>query len=157
MQVTRAAEYGVLGLLRLARHQPGQVVMLDEISREERIPRSFLAKIFQSLARAGLVRSARGTRGGFMLARPPEEITTLEIIEAVEGPISLQRCLQVPDQCPQTGGCPLCGLFANAQSQMRRVFSQTALSDLLKRPVAGAQPAPQAAPAAQSPDAPTQL
>jgi len=140
MQVTRAAEYGVLGLLRLARHQPGQVVMLDEISREERIPRSFLAKIFQSLARAGLVRSARGTKGGFMLARPPETITTLEIIEAVEGPISLQRCLQGPDQCPQTGGCPLCGLFASAQSEVRSVFSKTALSDLLQR--TGSQPTP---------------
>jgi Rrf2 family protein len=84
-----------------------------------------------------LVRSARGTRGGFMLARPAEGITTLEIIEAVEGPISLQRCLQAPGQCPQTGGCPLCGLFANAQSQVRSVFSQTALSDLLNRAATG--------------------
>jgi len=134
MQITRAGEYGVLGLLCLARREPGQVVMIDELSREEEIPKSFLAKIFQSLARAGLVRSNRGTGGGFTLARKPEEITTLDIIEAIEGPISFQRCLEAPTDCPHIGGCPLCGLFATAQTQVRDVFSQTTLADLLKAP-----------------------
>jgi Rrf2 family transcriptional regulator, iron-sulfur cluster assembly transcription factor len=133
MQVTRAGEYGVLGLLCLARREPGQVVMIDEVSREEQIPRSFLAKIFQSLARAGLVRSNRGTRGGFALTRQPGEITTLDIIEAIEGPIAFQRCLQAPTECPHTGGCPLCGLFQSAQSQVREVFSQTTLADLARQ------------------------
>lgn len=134
MQVTRAGEYGVLGLLSLARREPGQVVMIDAVSRDERIPKSFLAKIFQSLARAGLVRSNRGTGGGFTLARKPEEITTLDIIEAIEGPISFQRCLEAPTECPHLGGCPLCGLFATAQTQVRDVFAQTTLADLLKAP-----------------------
>jgi Rrf2 family transcriptional regulator, iron-sulfur cluster assembly transcription factor len=132
MQVTRAGEYGVLGLLCLARREPGQVVMLDEVSREEQIPKSFLAKIFQSLARAGLVRSNRGIRGGFSLARQPGQITTLDIIEAIEGPITFQRCLQAPTDCPHTGGCPLCGLFQSAQSQVREVFSATTLADLAR-------------------------
>jgi Rrf2 family transcriptional regulator, iron-sulfur cluster assembly transcription factor len=132
MQVTRAGEYGVLGLLCLARRGPGQVVMIDEVSREERIPKSFLAKIFQGLARAGLVRSIRGTRGGFTLARHPEQITTLDVIEAIEGPIAFQRCLQAPADCPHTGGCPLCGLFSSAQTQVKEVFSRTTLADLLK-------------------------
>jgi Rrf2 family transcriptional regulator, iron-sulfur cluster assembly transcription factor len=132
MQVTRAGEYGVLGLLHLARRGPGQVVMIDEVSREEQIPRSFLAKIFQSLAHAGIVRSNRGTRGGFALAKQPEEVTTLDIIEAIEGRIAFQRCLQAPADCPHTGGCPLCGLFEQAQSQVREVFSRTTLADLMK-------------------------
>jgi Rrf2 family transcriptional regulator, iron-sulfur cluster assembly transcription factor len=139
MQVTRAGEYGVLGLLSLARREPGEVVMLEEVSREERIPRSFLAKIFQSLARAGLLRSIRGTRGGFSLARVPAAISTLEVIEAVEGPIRFQRCLQAPQECPHVGGCPLCGLFESAQSQVREVFARTTLADLLAaHPPAGA-------------------
>jgi Rrf2 family transcriptional regulator, iron-sulfur cluster assembly transcription factor len=145
MQVTRAGEYGVLGLLNLARRQAGQVVMIDEVSREEDIPRSFLAKIFQSLARAGIVRSNRGTRGGFALAKQPEQITTLEIIEAIEGRIALQRCLQAPAECPQAGGCPLCGLLATAQHQVREVFSRTTLADLMKtrrQTQASSQPAP---------------
>ena len=124
----------MLGLLGLARREPGQVVMIDELSREEQIPKSFLAKIFQSLARAGLVRSNRGIGGGFTLAKKPEEITTLEVIEAIEGPISFQRCLEAPADCPHMGGCPLCGLFATAQTQVRDVFSRTTLADLLKAP-----------------------
>jgi Rrf2 family transcriptional regulator, iron-sulfur cluster assembly transcription factor len=156
MQVTRAGEYGVLGLLCLAGRQAGQVVMIDEVSREEDIPRSFLAKIFQSLARAGIVRSNRGTRGGFALARLPEQITTLEIIEAIEGRIAFQRCLQAPADCPQAGGCPLCGLLASAQSQVREVFSRTTLADLMKTRNLSRQPArsESAAPAAPGPWAP---
>lgn len=134
MQVTRAGEYGVLGLLHLARRGIGQVVMIDEVSREEGIPRSFLAKIFQSLAKTGIVRSNRGSGGGFALAKEPAEITTLEIIEAIEGPIAFQRCLQAPVECPHLGGCPLCGLFEKAQTQVRDVFSQTTLADLMRSP-----------------------
>ncbi len=132
MQVTRAGEYGVLGLLCLARRGPGQVVMIDDVSREEKIPKSFLAKIFQSLARAGIVKSSRGVRGGFSLTRQPGDITTLDIIEAIEGPIAFQRCLQAPTDCPHTGGCPLCGLFSSAQTQVKDVFSRTTLADLLR-------------------------
>jgi Rrf2 family transcriptional regulator, iron-sulfur cluster assembly transcription factor len=132
MQVTRAGEYGVLGLLCLARRPVGQVVMIEQVSREEQIPRSFLAKIFQSLARAGLVRSVRGTRGGFALARPAAAITTLDIIEAVEGRIAFQRCLQAPARCPHLGGCPLCGLFEQAQTQVKEVFARTTLAGLMQ-------------------------
>ena len=139
MQVTRAGEYGVLGLLCLARRPFGQVVMIEEMSREENISRSFLAKIFQRLARAGLVRSIRGTQGGFALARPPADITTLDIIEAIEGRIAFQRCLQAPTECPHVGGCPLCGLFEQAQTQVKEVFSRTTLAGLMKsRPRPGA-------------------
>lgn len=140
MQITRAGEYGVLGLLNLARRGAGQVVMIDEVSREEQIPKSFLAKIFQSLARAGLVRSNRGTGGGFELLKQPNAITTLEVIEAIEGRIALQRCLEAPDDCPHVGGCPLCGLFSQAQTQVRDVFAQTTLADLMKAPTPKTQP-----------------
>ncbi|MBI5387986.1 MAG: Rrf2 family transcriptional regulator [Verrucomicrobia bacterium] len=151
MQVTRAGEYGVLGLLHLARRGAGQVVMIDEVSREERIPKSFLAKIFQSLARAGLVRSNRGIGGGFALAKEPAEITTLDVIEAIEGPIAFQRCLEAPTECPHTGGCPLCGLFEQAQTQVRDVFSRTTLADLMKSRVPAAAPATSLKPRAPTP------
>jgi Rrf2 family transcriptional regulator, iron-sulfur cluster assembly transcription factor len=139
MQVTRAGEYGVLGLLCLARRGAGRVVMIDDVSREEKIPKSFLAKIFQSLARAGIVRSSRGVRGGFCLTRQPADITTLDIIEAIEGPIAFQRCLQAPTDCPHTGGCPLCGLFSSAQTQVKDVFSRTTLADLMRGGSAGSR------------------
>jgi Rrf2 family transcriptional regulator, iron-sulfur cluster assembly transcription factor len=133
MQITRAGEYGVLGLMCLARRPFGAVVMIDEVSREEQIPKSFAAKIFQSLVRAGLVRSNRGTGGGFTLLKRPEEITVLDVIEAIEGKIALQRCMTEPAACEHSGGCALCGLFEQAQDRVKEVFSRTTLGDLAKR------------------------
>lgn len=131
----------MLGLMCLARRPSGSVVMIDDVSREERIPKSFAAKIFQSLVRAGLVRSNRGSGGGFTLARSPEQITVLEVIEAIEGKIALQRCLAEPTACDHSGGCALCGLFEQAQDRVKEVFSRTTLADLGKKhmpPVGGA-------------------
>jgi Rrf2 family transcriptional regulator, iron-sulfur cluster assembly transcription factor len=133
MQVTRASEYGMLGLLGLARRPLGDVVMLDVVAHEEDIPVSFLGKIFQSLARAGLVKSSRGSGGGFALARPPESISVLEVIEAVEGPVAFTRCLDEDTGCEHAGGCALCGLFAEAQDKVKEVFAGTTVAQLAAR------------------------
>jgi Rrf2 family protein len=133
MQITRAGEYGVLGLMALAKRAHGSVVMIDEVSREEDIPKSFLAKIFQSLARAGLVHSVRGTGGGFALAKPTSEISVLAIIEAIEGPIALQRCLEEKPDCHHMAGCALCGLFTEAQDRLKETFAHTSLAELVRR------------------------
>lgn len=135
MQITRAGEYAVLGMLNLARREHGQMAMIEEVSRQEQISQSFLAKIFQQLAKAGLVRSFRGVGGGFALNREASAVTVLEIIEAVEGPIALQRCQQEEESdCVHAEGCALCGLLEQAQDRMREVFRQTSLADLAKAP-----------------------
>ncbi|MCW5556683.1 MAG: Rrf2 family transcriptional regulator [Verrucomicrobiae bacterium] len=133
MQVTRASEYGMLGLLALARRPLGEVVMVDVLAREEGVPASFLGKIFQSLCRAGFVASARGTGGGFSLSRPPTKITVLDVMEAVEGPIAFQRCLEPEAECGHKGGCALCGLFSEAQDRVKEVFGRTTLAELAGR------------------------
>ena len=133
MQITRAGEYAVLGLMCLARRSAGSVVMIDEVSREEHIPKSFAAKIFQSLVRGGLVKSNRGSGGGFTLLKPAKEITVLHVIEAIEGKIAFQRCLSEDEpKCEHSGGCALCGLFEQAQDQVKDVFTRTTLADLMK-------------------------
>ena len=131
-----------MGLVHLARRAPGQMVMLEEISRQEKIPRSFLAKIFQDLAKNGFVRSNRGAGGGFALARSASEISVLEIIEAIEGKIVFQRCkLDQPD-CEHKGTCALCGLFEKAQDGVTDVLAQTTLLALASQPeeIAAAPP-----------------
>ena len=133
MQITRASEYGVLGLLALARRPLGQVVMLETIAAEEDVPVSFLGKIFQSLARAGLVKSSRGSGGGFALAVAPTEISALAVIEAVEGPMALTRCLDEETGCEHVGGCALCSLFSEAQDRVKEVFSGTSVAQLSGR------------------------
>ncbi|MDB6058554.1 MAG: Rrf2 family transcriptional regulator [Verrucomicrobiales bacterium] len=136
MQITRAGEYGVLGMMYLARRDDGaarKTAMIDEVSRAEKVPKSFLAKIFQNLARAGLVKSVRGAGGGFVLAKTPTEITVLEIVEAIEGKITFQRCKQDKPDCKHIGGCALCGLFEQAQGGLTDVLTRTTLDDLIKR------------------------
>jgi Rrf2 family protein len=133
MQITRAGEYGVMGLMHLARRRPGQRTMIDEVSRQQRISKSFLAKIFQSLVKAGLVRSIRGAGGGFALAKNPAQIPVLEIIEAVEGRIVFQRCKMARPDCEHVGGCALCGLFERAQDGLKDALTRTTLADLIEQ------------------------
>jgi Rrf2 family transcriptional regulator, iron-sulfur cluster assembly transcription factor len=133
MQITRAGEYGVMGLMHLARCRPGQRAMINEVSRLEKIPKSFLAKIFQSLVKAGLVRSIRGAGGGFALAKSPAQIPVLEIIEAVEGRIVFQRCKMARPDCEHVGGCALCGLFERAQDGLKNELTRTTLADLIQQ------------------------
>jgi Rrf2 family iron-sulfur cluster assembly transcriptional regulator len=133
MQITRAGEYGVMGLMHLARCRPGQRTMIDEVSRQQKISKSFLAKIFQSLVKAGLVRSIRGAGGGFALAKSPAQIPILEIIEAVEGRIVFQRCKMARPDCEHVGGCALCGLFERAQDGLKEALTRTTLADLIQQ------------------------
>jgi len=133
MQITKAGEYGVLGLIALSRRPLGEVVMIDILCDEECVPKSFLGKIFQNLSKSGLVGSARGSGGGFYLTRPACDITVLEILESIEGPIALQRCLEIDVGCEHSSGCALCGLLAEAQERMKEVFSGTSLATLAGR------------------------
>ncbi|MCC7518772.1 MAG: Rrf2 family transcriptional regulator [Verrucomicrobiae bacterium] len=132
MQITRAGEYAVLAATHLARQGPGRAVMIEEICETEKIPRSFLAKILQALCRAGLVRSQRGVHGGFRLAHPPSKISVLRLIEAIEGPIALQRCLDETESCRRADACTLADIFGEAQQRLTEVFAKTTVSDLLR-------------------------
>lgn len=158
MQITRAVEYAAMGLMSLARRPFGTTAMLEELSQEEAIPASFLGKIFQSLAKAGMVRSARGTGGGFMLVRPAEQITLLEVFEAVEGPLALQRCQLPTPACERSDSCALCGVFEQAQDKVKDVFSQTTIHDLaLRHQPANPRTVTPAAPASYSTSTPSTL
>lgn len=137
MQITRATEYGVLGLIALSRRAPGEVAMADVVGQEEDIPVSFLGKIFQALSRAGLVRSARGSGGGFCLAREASEISVLQVVEAIEGPLAFTRCLDEETGCEHAGGCALCSLFSEAQDRVKEVFARTTIAELATRHLPG--------------------
>ena len=137
MQITRAGEYAIIGLLYLARQPAGRTVMIDEISAAEKVPNSFLAKIFQSLAKSGLVQSQRGAGGGFTLARPPANVNLLDILNCVEGAFALQKCVTEDPACvvsdQRLESCVLCGVLAEAQSRVNEVLERTTLADLLQR------------------------
>ncbi len=130
MRLTRGADYGARGIMHLAAQPPEAVVLVKDIASAEGLPESYLSKIFQELAKDGLVRSHRGAKGGFSLARPAEAITLREVIEAIEGPIALNRCLSPTEGCEFQDTCPLRPVLAQAQEQFLAVLDRTTLRDL---------------------------
>lgn len=130
MKITQAGEYALLALVYLAKQPEGQLAMIDDISQAERIPKNFLAKILQTLGKAGLIRSRQGARGGFALAKSPDAVTVLEVIEIIEGKIAFQRCLE-EEGCERAESCTLCAVFSEAQNRVTEVFSQMTVRDLM--------------------------
>jgi Rrf2 family transcriptional regulator, iron-sulfur cluster assembly transcription factor len=135
LQLTRGGEYGIRAMTYLAARPFGQVAALNEIGREQDVPVSFLAKILQSLVHAGLVTSQRGAHGGFALARPADEITVREVVEAVDGPIALNGCVLWPEDCTRSAGCRMHEVWVEAQERMMEVLGGVRLSQLEPNPV----------------------
>jgi len=133
MQITREGDYGIRSILYLARQPYKKVSFVTEISAEYKIPRSFLAKILQKLVKADIVRSYRGVKGGFSLARPAHSITVFEVLEAAEGKMALNICLTDKKKCSFLKSCPTHFLWNNVQSKLSEILKKTNFEDLAKR------------------------
>ena len=132
MRLTKGADYGTRGIIHLAKHPPDSVILVGDIAASEDLPESYLAKIFQDLAKEGIVRSHRGAKGGFSLARPAEQITLREVIEAIEGPIALSRCLAPWEGCEKMEDCSLYPVLADAQSRLLETLGATNIMELAR-------------------------
>jgi Rrf2 family transcriptional regulator, iron-sulfur cluster assembly transcription factor len=130
MELTRKGEYAVRGIVYLASRPSDQVCLLSEIAAAVDVPQTFLAKIFQQFSKIGLVRSYRGTGGGFMLGRAPDKISLLEVVEAVEGPIVPNRCVTGEGECSRSPTCNVHPVWIMVQSQVRDVLAKVTLKEL---------------------------
>jgi Rrf2 family nitric oxide-sensitive transcriptional repressor len=126
MQLSRAAQFALRTALDLAVHGPGRTV---EIARRRGIPPAAAAKVVQALVRGGVVRTARGAGGGVRLARAPGEISLRDVVESIEGPTAVARCL-VWDDCPCVQPCPVRLALARLQTEMEALLARTTLADL---------------------------
>ncbi len=131
MELTRKGEYAIRGIVYLAGKPIDKVCLLSDIAAAVNVPPTFLAKIFQQFSKIGLVKSFRGTGGGFMLGRPPESITLLEVVEAVEGPIIPNRCVVSPSDCERSGECTVHPVWRRVQDEVRGVLEGVTLKELL--------------------------
>ncbi|MBI4948696.1 MAG: Rrf2 family transcriptional regulator [Deltaproteobacteria bacterium] len=131
LQITRDGEYAVRAVLYLATHED-RISLISEISESQDVPKSYLSKIMQSLSRAGLVKSRRGAKGGFLLARPAGSITLRETIEAVEGPIHLNVCLIKKGECSRDDVCPVHPVWREAQKRLFEVLESKTMLDLVR-------------------------
>ena len=130
MQFTKAEEYGIFGIMYLASQPPGRITPLSEISENQKVPEKFLAKIFQSLSRSGLIRSHRGVKGGFTLGKPSHEITIKEVVESIQGPYYISKCLTEPTDGQSPAMLSLRKLLEEAQARLLKVCSEHTIKDL---------------------------
>lgn len=118
MQITRQADYALRAILFLSRLGPKDRAATSKIAENQKIPPSFLAKIISQLSVAGLISTSRGAHGGVSLARLPEKISLLEVVEAIDGPISLNECTLNPGVCVFGTECSLHPVWCEAQKDL---------------------------------------
>lgn len=133
LRLTREAEYGLLAMAFIAARPDGQLAYRREIAEHHNIPREFLAKVLQKLSKKGVIKSHRGTRGGYRLVRGPAEVSLAEIVQAVDGPMALVECARQGGDCPQFDGCTLREALWELQDNLLKVLESVTLADLAGR------------------------
>lgn len=136
MQIPRKIEYALRAMIYLA-DRPAGVARGTEIARHEQIPKYYLEKVIRDLMRRGLVQARRGPGGGYQLARSAAQITFRDIIEAVEGPITLNICTDGSSSCALQPTCRMYRVWEKGQRVLLEVFSDTSLSEVASSKVPG--------------------
>lgn len=134
MHVSMKSRYAVRALIDLARReqtQPEKPVRLADVAETGGMPLQFLEQVFASLRRAGIVLSRRGAAGGYTLARPADHLTVLEVVSALDGPLSPVECTQ--GLCERIGDCGASSVWVEAEQALAAVLGGTTIADLLAR------------------------
>jgi len=133
MRLTAKSEYGLLAMIDLASSAAGSPVSAREISERQAIPGKFLEQLLATLRKAGLVSAVRGAKGGFVLERSAAEITVLDVVQALEGPLTASVCEGDRGAvCGKGGACAAAGVWGKATDALRGVFESTTLHDLAR-------------------------
>jgi Rrf2 family protein len=128
LKLTKKADYGLIALRHLATTRSG--ASAKDIAEAYRIPLPLLSKILQKLVRTGLLVSEQGTRGGYRLARDPNEITALEVIRTIDGPIILTHCFTEHTECDQSDLCPVREPLRKVHEGILRLLSSITMKDI---------------------------
>ncbi|HYR69214.1 MAG TPA: Rrf2 family transcriptional regulator [Candidatus Dormibacteraeota bacterium] len=130
LRFTREAEYGLLAMTYIATRPDGELAYRREIAEHHNIPREFLAKVLQKLSRRGLIKSYRGIRGGYLLARVPAEISIADVVCAVDGPLALVECARPDGTCPQDEICGVRNVLWGLQDEILGMLKRVTVKDL---------------------------
>jgi Rrf2 family protein len=136
LRLTKKADYGLMALKYLA-EQPGNASgaiaqSAKDIAQAYHIPPPLLAKILQTLARAGLLVSHAGTNGGYALARPANEISAFEVIRAIDGPLFITSCITIHGTCDLAGHCTIKEPLRKVNDSIKDLLSNIHISDLVE-------------------------
>ena len=133
MKLSTRSRYGTRALLELALHQGEEPVQLKDIARSQQIPLQYLEHIVTPLISARIIRSIRGAKGGFSLARTPEQIKLSEVIQLLEGSVAPAECLNNPGVCDRSEFCVTRDIWSELKEAMNGVLESTTLQDLVER------------------------
>ncbi|MGA2109770.1 MAG: Rrf2 family transcriptional regulator [Syntrophorhabdales bacterium] len=136
MYLTREADYAVRCVLFLSR-EADRIASAGEISKAGLIPKGFLAKILQRLAKRGIVRSTKGAAGGFALSKPPEEVCVLDVIEALQGPFAINACAVDENACDLSAACAVHPVWVELRQGIEERLKEETFAKLIKREKGG--------------------
>ncbi|MCL5105064.1 MAG: Rrf2 family transcriptional regulator [Armatimonadetes bacterium] len=130
MKLSTRSRYGLRAMLALAMHDSDAPMMTKEIAERQNLPATYLEQLMLTLRKAGLVLATRGAKGGYVLSRDPKGITLAEIVEALEGPLDIADCADVPNCCLEPTACALMDVFTEANQALHDVFNRASLAEL---------------------------
>jgi FeS assembly SUF system regulator len=130
LKLNRITDYAVVVLAQMAR-EPGTQVTAPRLAGDSGVPLPTVSKLLKELGRAGVLTSTRGVNGGYTLSRAPEDISVLEIIGALEGPVALTSCVEeAEDDCSVESLCPMRGNWNKVNSVIREALAGVTLADM---------------------------
>jgi Rrf2 family protein len=130
MIFSTTTEYAIRGLSEFAGRSPDSIMMLDDLVAGTDLPNDFLRKVFQKLVKGGVLTSSRGRKGGFRLARPPEKISLMDVVEAIEGPQRLDSCVVGLAVCNDAMPCGQHDLYKQIRQKLKDYLNNTNLADM---------------------------
>ena len=130
MQLTRAADYAVRVMIHLASQPEGTVVSKSVLADASGAPESFLSKILQAMARAGLIQARRGVEGGFFLQERGAQASLLDVVESIDGPVAVNVCLNTGIFCERIHECPAHNVWQRAQQAMVEVLREATIAEM---------------------------
>ena len=136
-RVNRQTDYAIRVLLMLAQQPEGTRLSTSEIGREMLIPTAFLPRIVAQLAQANLLVTFPGREGGVQLPRPAAQITMMDVVELMEGPLLLSECMTGEEACPFEGDCRVRCRWINLQSRILEELNSTTFADLARESAQG--------------------
>lgn len=133
IRMTKQADYGTILLTRLA-HEPGRLFNATELAADTQLPAPTVSKILKILARAGILRSHRGVKGGYALARSAESINVAQIISALEGPIAITECIDdTPGECTVEAFCSLRSNWERINRAIQQALEEITLAEMARQ------------------------
>jgi Rrf2 family protein len=133
LSISRQTDYACRVILHLAMLPPGERVKAQDIAKRRLIPRALVRRVITQLANAGLVTTARGSNGGLSLARPAVEISLLDVVQVMEGPLALNACVVNPEACPLMQVCSVHEAWVEARAALVAKLSQSTFDKLAQR------------------------